>query len=919
MIGFPGHRFKFALAASTALAAAVAAAPAWAQSHAFNIPAEAAQRGVADFARQAEVQILISQEDAAGRLTNPVRGNFDVATGLKMLLAGTGLEARATGEATFTVIRASAPKAAVTSTAVDASEEATASVDAVVVTGRVGSLTRTRADTSYSISVIPEEKLRETEVSSVADSLRNIPGFWVENSGGEASANVRARGIPVDGFSSIQLEEDGMPIQHDPGLGYLNADQSFRLDETISQIQVVRGGPSTVFAPNAPGGVVNYITRKPGDTAEGVAKLTLGDDGLYRGDFWFGGPVGDWKVAVGGFYRVERGVRDPGYNFNDGGQYRLQASHDLGNGLVEFDYKHINDKVGFYLPIPIAANGSGGVASVPGFNASTGILNGPTTEVLNLLTTNGRFDLHINDGTDVQLDQFSAHMTQDLAGWHMDDHFRYRTTDQARIGLYTGSVQTGAVRLAQLLPAVQALFPQTASLQFRYVNSPSTVFSATQNGNGLEVDNNAREVSVTEHELMDDLRFSRTFDVYGQTHDFTVGAYIMSAHETFNRYSAVIMQDVQNRALLMNVVALDASGNVIGNATDNGVLRYGSEYADGQGDQLTGAAYVADEWQVTDQLRVDGGVRYEQMHTNGTSQGTHTVNLGVTHTLADQTYLTGNGIWTPYSDTFHTYTWTLGADWQFDKTQGLFARITKAARMPSISDFITNPTNTGAVINHTDMYEAGYKLSRPLGDVYLTLFDTEYHNYGVSENVYNNTLATYVTQTYFANTRDYGLEFDGIIRPLSWFDVSFTGTIQNPTFTSLKYTVLSNGALQTIDYNGNQLLRIPKTSYSISPTVHLLDDKLMAQVTVEHYSDRFADAANSQLLPAYTVVNVTARYKITDDLTLYLDGYNLNNAIGLTEGNPRSGEVQSSQAGQPVFLARPIVGRNFRMSLLYKF
>jgi outer membrane receptor protein involved in Fe transport len=238
--------------------------------------------------------------------------------------------------------------------------------------------------------------------------------------------------------------------------------------------------------------------------------------------------------------------------------------------------------------------------------------------------------------------------------------------------------------------------------------------------------------------------------------------------------------------------------------------------------------------------------------------------------------------------------------------------------MPSISDFITNATNQ-PVINHTDLYEAGYKLTRPFADLYLTLFDTEYHNYGVSENVYNNTTATYITQNYFANTRDYGLEFDGVVRPVPWFDLMFTGTVQNPTFTSLKYTVLQSGNLVTLNYNGNQLLRVPKESFSVSPTLHLLDDRLMGQVTVEYYSDRFADAANSQLLPSYTVVDMSVRYKLAPNLTFYLSGYNLTNAIGLTEGNPRAGEVQSSEAGQAVFLARPIVGRNFHMSLLYRF
>lgn len=907
------RRFRLSLAASSALVATIAA-PAFAQASVFDVSAQPAGRGIADFAKQADIQILISKDTAQGRRTNAVQGKYDAGTGLKLLLAGTGLEARATGDKAYTVVPSETPAAA------DASQASPTSVETVVVTGRVGVGKRTRADTSYSVSVIPQEQLREKGVSSVADALRNIPGFWVEDSGGEASANVRARGIPEDGYSSVQLEEDGMPIQHDPGLGYLNADQSFRLDETIDQVQVVRGGPSSVFAPNAPGGVVNFITRQPTDEFKGLAKLTLGDDGLYRGDFWVGGPVGDWKLAAGGFYRVEGGVRDPGYNFNDGGQFRLDARHDIGRGEVDFDFKHIDDKVGFYLPIPVAASGGGGVTSVPGFNASTGILNGPATERLDLLTANGRTNFDTTAGTDVKLDQFSAHLAQDFdGGWHMEDHFRMRTTSQDRIGLYTGSVQSGALRLQQLLPQVQTLFPTATSLQFRYVGS-NALFGSNQNGNGLEVDNNARDVSISEREVMDDLRFSNKFDFFGQ-HDVSVGAYIMSAHEHFGRYSAVLLMDVKNHANLLNVVALDAAGNVLGNATDNGVLRYGSEFANGQGDQLSTAAYVADEWQVTNKLRVDLGVRLEQMHTSGSSEGTAQVNLNQTGTLADQTYLTGNGIFTPYDKTFHSFDGTIGLNWQFDKAQGVFVRATKAERMPSISDYITNATpSTPPVVNHTDMYEAGYKLSRPIGDLYLTLFDTEFHNYGVSEFVYDNKTATYINQQFYGDTRDYGLEIDGELRPIKWFSVPFTGTFQQPTFTNLKYTsAVTNGQPTVLNFDGKQLLRIPKTSFSVSPTLHLLDDRLLSSVTVEYYSDRYADAANTQLLPAYTVVDMSVRYDINDDLTFYLSGQNLTDAIGLTEGNPRAGEVLSSQAGAPVYLARPILGRTFRMSLLYRF
>src|SRR5580692_4414109 len=194
----------------------------------------------------------------------------------------------------------------------------------IIVTGRAGALNHTKLQTSYSVTSIGYNALSLQGPTSVTETLKSVPGFWVEATGGEASGNVRARGVPVDGFGSIQLLEDGIPVQHDPALGYLNADQAFRFDETIDRIEVVRGGPSTVFYSNAPAGAVNYIPRRVGDRTEGIFKMTLGDYGLNRIDAWYGAPVGDgWKLATGGFYRTESGVRNPGYTGNHGGQIRF--------------------------------------------------------------------------------------------------------------------------------------------------------------------------------------------------------------------------------------------------------------------------------------------------------------------------------------------------------------------------------------------------------------------------------------------------------------------------------------------------------------------------------------------------------------------------------------------------------------------
>jgi outer membrane receptor protein involved in Fe transport len=927
------------LAVATTLAFAIVILPmlGWAQGSEtrldLHIPAQDLRSSLRAVARYFRCNIIFSEEDVRGRVAPPLQGTYSAASAYEALLKDTLLIADLSERGTVVIrprerlkgkpltgIRE--PTSTVQTVLVTAGRtgtegsmpEPTSTAETAVLTGRAGVESRTRAESSYSISVVPEERVRESGASSVADSIRMVPGFWVENSGGEASANVRARGIPVDGFASVQVEEDGLPIQHDPALGYLSADQSFRLDETIREIQVVRGGPSSVFSSNAPGGLINYITRKPGSEAQGVLKLTVGDDGLYRTDVWLGGPLWDgWRAAFGGFYRIERGVRDPGYDFNKGGQFHVSASHDVGAGTLDVDYKRVDDRVGFYTDIPVQVAGNS-VHSIAGLNANTGILAGPETESLVVRTPNGLSTLNLADGTTVRLDQATAHLVQEAGPWHIENTLRVRATDQVRVGLFPSSVEMGSLAANDLLLFVHSLFPNVSSLQFRYADSPNTGFGIKENGNGLEVDAFLRQVSISEQELIDDLRFSRKFSIGGQTHDVSLGLYIMSGHEIFTLHTAEVFLDVTNHARLLNLVGFDSYGGMVGILTQNGVASDGAEFSHGQGGQETRALYAADEWQLNDFLRLDIGYRAEMMHTSGVSEGTEFLNLD--QTLSGTAYSTGNGVFTPFDRTFSAQTWTIGANWQLSPNRGFFARITAAARLPSINDFIIDATNNPAV-NRTEMYELGIKFDAPRLEAYATLFDTEYHDYEVTQEVIDSTKLGINLENYYAGTRDYGIELEGSYRVAEHFDLDFGATLQHPVYTSLQYTPLANQP--AVDYDGNQLVRIPKVSVSASPAVQLFDNRLRVRVSAEYYGTRYADEANQQRLPPYTVVSADARLRLSPALTLYINGYNLFNTIGLTEGAPDISNISTSRAGAQVYLARPILGRSGKLSLLYAF
>jgi outer membrane receptor protein involved in Fe transport len=784
----------------------------------------------------------------------------------------------------------------------------------IIVTGRAGTGDRTKAQMSYSVTRIDEEALRLQAPTSVTEALKSVPGFWVESSGGEASGNVRARGVPVDGYGSIQLLEDGMPVQHDPALGYLNADQAFRLDETIERIEVVRGGPASLFYSNAPAGAVNFIPRQVGDKAEGLVKMTIGADSLYRSDFWVGMPVGDWKLAVGGFYRSEGGVRDPGFTGNRGGQIRATISREWSRAKFSFDVKRLDDIVAFYTGIPMETYPDGKIRAVPGFSGNYGTVAGPETEKIRMVEGDGSiYNFDNSLGTQVKRTQLTSKFEfEPWDGWKISTIQRYDTTLTQRNGVYPNTLQSATSLLSQQ-SALLGQAPGASALQLRYATTPGQVYNtANQNGNGLIIVGGLRGVTMPENEFLSDNHISHRFQMGSMTHDLTFGYYFAHIDETFSRYSSTALLDVQNNARLLDLVAVDASGNVVKTFTDHGIYKYGYEWEDAHGEQTTNALYASDEWQITPKLRFDGGVRWETMRARGTVALKTTVNLG---TPATSQITTGSGVYANYDDTFSHATFTAGLDYQFTRKAGVFARFTAANRMPSLGNYITSPTAT-PITQTMDLGEIGLKYASRLFDLYATGFWTKYNNVSFTNYRFDLNTGASVTEALYANTQTFGLELEGTIRPAPWFDLSGTATLQDPEYKGLSFVDATG---KPNNYNGNQLIRVPKVSLRLVPGFNLLGGRLRVQGSWEYEGARYVDTANSVRLPAYGTINVSTRFDISPRLSVY--GYidNLNNSLGLTEGNPRAGEVQNADAGANTFIARPLIGRNFRGAIMYRF
>ena len=177
-------------------------------------------------------------------------------------------------------------------------------LDSVVITAsRDGA---TKMNSSISVSALSAEQILAQAPRSTAEIFRSLPGVRSESTGGDGNANIAVRGLPVasGGAKFLQLQEDGLPVMEFGDIAFGNADIFLRADQNVARIESVRGGSSSTFASNSPGGVINFIS-KTGEVEGGEIALTkgLGYDHT-RLDFDYGAPLSDTlRFHVGGFYR----------------------------------------------------------------------------------------------------------------------------------------------------------------------------------------------------------------------------------------------------------------------------------------------------------------------------------------------------------------------------------------------------------------------------------------------------------------------------------------------------------------------------------------------------------------------------------------------------------------------------------------
>ena len=785
--------------------------------------------------------------------------------------------------------------------------------DTIIVTG--SSKAQKKFDVSYAVTTLSNDDIQKMAPLNFADLLGQIPGIHAEATGGEVQNVYRVRGIPNEG-SFQAFQQDGMPIYADNDGPFFKGDVLNRVDLMTRSIEFVRGGPSPVFASNA-SAIYNQISVRGTGTPEGAVRATIGDSALYRLDAYSAGPLSDQTYyAVGGFIRQNDGQRYSGFPADKGGQVRANIVREFDNGELRVSGTYLDDRNVFYLPIPIADPRDPSVSLDPYLDYFEGTLNSPALQNARMLYSNGAGETVVEDrdlsnGRHTRFFMLGLDYEGTFGEWTVSAKGRYTDGRVDFDALYsTSNPQDGTTFANSYLTAAQTAFgADVARMGHAISGTNGTTAYDPYSASGLVTAAQYRAISSDFYSTQGDLRISREIDTGLGTHSLAFGSYAAAYGTIYRQRYQDYLFEIATQPRTLDLVAYSDTGDVLGFVTDKGVLRYSTTLTGGKSDVTMWSVYFNDSWQVTDSLRIDGGVRHEAYSYKGYGLGQSVVDLGDATTLADNATRAFDGTINNRNLTETVTPWTVGANYDISRHFGVYGRVSEAYRVPGESIVYS----TGVPVTpKARQYEAGIKISFPMVQAYFTGFYTKFDPFNASFLAYNpQTGQNNQSLTFIGSAKTKGVEADIAVRPTKWLTLAGTVTVSDPTISNLVNEFGASAAA----VEGNQLIREPKVYGNFRPSVNfdIAGTNIDAYLRYNYVGRRYVDLYNLTELPSYDTLGAGVTFT-RGTWQFQVVGDNITNAKGLTEGNPRTDQLAGQGASTAIY-GRPVFGRSFRFVL----
>ncbi len=732
-------------------------------------------------------------------------------------------------------------------------------IEEIITIGTPGGAGIRKRDVSFAITVLDEGEIEKFSPKSTADLLKAVPGVWVESSGGVSGANIDVRGLPGGGDAPfVTLTINGTPLYGTESLSFFEQSTIFRIDETIANVEGLRGGPGAVFGKGEPGLTVNFNLKRGHEDTEGRVKYTVSDYEMQRIDGVLSGQLAeDLYYMIGGYVQSSPGIRDAQFTSEEGHQFTINLTREFDQGEINLFTRITDDHGQWYLPFCQNCGHDLGNFSQLG------------------TATRGR-ELQISASGDTQVFDFANGRGWDgyVTGANIEFDFGDGWVLRDNVGLTSGNADTFG-----FVPSGPAI--TVAALEM--ITGPGTAVTA----GGVDLGDSDFVQTYGHWVVFKDLR--------SFTNDLSINKEFVGGHDvTFGIYQSSFSSDdfwtLGNPVPVHNIAHgdfLDSSitpADIAAAGGDAGFM-FGLASA---GDARTTAFYLADSWQVNDAFRIDAGLRFEEIELEyilDTGPGYPDGTRDLATSLDDD-------------DT----AWTLGVNWDFNEELGFFGRVAQGYVFPHFD----NVREGRLEVNDVDQIEFGVKFVSDVFDVFATAF---FNTFDASAGVVGGGPAPEIFET-----EAFGIEIDATAS-FGLFNLGLSGVFQDTEITeSLNPDPMNPGMFIQSGNKGNKVLRQPDFQFRITPSFDFEVGQWFGTVygALTLVDDRFGDNANVQPLPSYEKVDVGVILTSDAGFFVQLHGDNIGDSDGLTEGDPRS-------TSPGALIARPILGRSVNFSIGYDF
>ncbi|MEZ4901292.1 MAG: TonB-dependent receptor [Spirosomataceae bacterium] len=652
----------------------------------------------------------------------------------------------------------------------------------------------------------------------------------------------------------------------------------------------------------------------------------------------------EWSYHIGGFYRQDAGPRTVPFMANQGGQIKANFTKKLTNGQLKFYGKYLNDRVTFYKHIPVKSlKGEPfenfDVATSSSFLSLKTIV--PNSEDIPYNTASVR-NFDADNAIRLQNMALGMAINQQKNDWQINNSVKLSLINQ-HYRQFQGNfiIPTG---LAMTVFNPIALFPfATVGLAPGFPAAPAPAFPTYRDAatgeilakfNGATPDANvpnqlgnfvygtaSLDMQNRVLDIMDN--FSATY--IQEKHRLTLGVYgAYAATKSLWNVDFLLTRLEPNPRPLTVIFASPYSPTTVFRGTDErGIVGYNAgAYTNFEGNSAILAGYINDYWNVSYNLKIEAGLRYEFLNYNGFKKGWSVPNEsdaaagganlgnglknnggldGNPLTTYDNRFRLDNGSKFNFNDQYGYLSASLGFSQRVSANAALYGRATLGNKAPDIDYYVQNFVNQPITKGTTEKIwqgELGYKYTEKRSSFTLSGFYSYLDNILFQLFIPSGTTTLFTPPTFNA-ARTIGAEIEWLYLPTEALSFDISATLQDARFTKFTYynvngttsaqaptanrQALPNPLLDdfTENFDGNKVNDIPAVNLNLKVAYQL--GRIKPYFQYRYIGQRYGNKRNTITLPAYGVINAGLLAHIGEKLTFNANINNVLNSKGIVQ------------------------------------